>query len=167
MDTLSHILAAVIGEFSDLSADQAASLVIRLLIAGFVGGLIGWQRERVGKSAGLRTHILIALGAAAFMAVPHQAGLDEAGISRILQGLVTGVGFLGAGCILKSTEENQIHGLTTAAGVWLTAAAGVAAGLGRSISALLIGALGWFTLSTLLRWEHHTSVASHDERSTE
>src|SRR5437899_988643 len=123
MGAFSQIMGVVTAELSELSADHATQLVVRLLVAGFVGGLLGWERERAGKSAGRRTHILIALGTAAFVAVPHQARLTEADISRILQGLVTGVGFLGAGCILKSGDESQVRGLTTAAGVWLTAAA--------------------------------------------
>ena len=127
----SDVFQAVAGEFSDLSAPQAAALASRLLVAGLLGALLGWEREKRGKAAGLRTHILVAVGSAAFVAIPQQAGYGPDAISRVLQGLVAGIGFLGAGCILKSEADHQITGLTTAAGVWLTAAVGVAAGAGR------------------------------------
>jgi putative Mg2+ transporter-C (MgtC) family protein len=132
---------------------QAVQLAVRLLVAGLIGGLLGWERERAGKAAGLRTHILVAVGTAAMVAVPIQAGVGSDPVSRLLQGLITGIGFLGAGCILKLEDRGTIRGLTTAAGIWLTAAVGIAAGMGRELSALLIGAVGWFTLSVLGRWE--------------
>jgi putative Mg2+ transporter-C (MgtC) family protein len=144
---------ALAGEFQDLSAAQAVQFTVRLLVAGLIGGVIGWDRERAGKSAGLRTFILVALGSAALVAVPQQAGMDTAAVSRVLQGLITGIGFIGAGCILKRDDEGHVRGLTTAAGVWLTAAAGVTAGMGRELSALLLGALGWSTLAVLGRLE--------------
>ncbi len=150
---MAGVAETLAGEFQDLSAAQAVQLVVRLLVAGLVGGVLGWDRERAGKSAGLRTFILVALGSAALVAVPQQAGMDTAAVSRVLQGLIAGVGFLGAGCILKRDEEGQVRGLTTAAGIWLTAAAGVTAGMGREVSALLVGALGWFTLAVLGRLE--------------
>ena len=139
-------------EFADVSAADLGRLAVRLAVAGTVGGLIGWERAASGKSAGLRTHVLVALGSAAFVAVAAQGHLGPDGVSRVIQGLITGVGFLGAGCILKS-GEGQVTGLTTAAGIWLTAAVGVTAGLGREVSALLVGGLGWFTLAVLTRAE--------------
>ena len=98
------------------------------------GGLLGFQRERVGKEAGLRTHMLAALGTAFFVMIPYQAGMPLADLSRVLQGVITGMGFLGAGTILKRPEEEHIEGLTTAVGLWLTAAVGCAAGMGREAS---------------------------------
>jgi putative Mg2+ transporter-C (MgtC) family protein len=148
---MNEVVRAVAHEFADLSAVQAAQLTVRLLVAGLLGGLLGWQREMVGKAAGLRTHILVALGSAAFVAVPAQAGVGPEAVSRVVQGLVAGIGFLGAGTILK--HDGHISGLTTAAGIWLTAAVGLAAGMGREGSAILIGLFGWFTLSVLGRWE--------------
>ena len=150
---MGDVAGAVAGEFSDLSAVQAAQLAVRLVVAGVVGGLLGWQRGHAGKAAGLRTHVLVAVGSAAFVAVPAQAGMSHEGISRVLQGLVAGIGFLGAGCILKRDGEEQVLGLTTAAGLWFTAGVGVAAGMGRELSALMLGVVGWFTLSTLTRWD--------------
>lgn len=150
---MGDVAAAVAGEFSDLSAVQAAQLAVRVVVAGVVGGFLGWQRGHAGKAAGLRTHILVSVGSAAFVAVPIQAGMGSEGVSRILQGLVAGIGFLGAGCILKRDSEENVLGLTTAAGLWFTAGVGIAAGMGREASALLLGVVGYFTLSTLTRWD--------------
>jgi putative Mg2+ transporter-C (MgtC) family protein len=154
---MNDVGAAIAAEFGDLSAVRAAQLTVRLLVAAGVGGLLGLQRLHAGKAAGLRTHILVAVGAAAFVAVPEQAGMGFDGISRIIQGLVTGIGFLGAGSILKAESEDRVRGLTTAAGIWLTAGVGVVAGLGREASALLLGVVAWFTLSILGRWEHKSA----------
>lgn len=110
---------------------QVVQILIRLTAAALLGAVIGIQRERAGKPAGLRTHMLVALGAALFVIAPLEFGVSPDDMSRVIQGLATGIGFLGAGAILKRTEEGEITGLTTAAGIWLTAAIGVAAGLGR------------------------------------
>ncbi len=148
-----QVFRAITQEFSDLSLVHATQLAIRLTVAALMGGLLGWERERAGKAAGLRTHILVATGAAAFVAIPQQSGFDPNELSRILQGLITGIGFLGAGCIMKGDGAGQVKGLTTAAGIWLTAGVGVAAGMGRDMSALLLGGFGYFTLSSMGRWE--------------
>jgi putative Mg2+ transporter-C (MgtC) family protein len=125
-------------DFSDLPDVKAVTqLVLRLLLAVVLGGLLGYQRERQGKAAGLRTHMLVALGATLFVYIPLQAGMALADLSRVLQGLLAGLGFLVAGTILKQQASEQIQGLTTAAGLWLTAAIGVAVGLGREASAVL------------------------------
>lgn len=141
-------------DFSDLpDVAGVTRLVSRLLIAAFVGAILGYEREWHGKDAGLRTHMLVSLGAALFVLVPQQAGVTDADLSRVIQGIVTGIGFVGAGAILKINEERRIEGLTTAAGIWLTAAVGIAAGMGREASAILgtllalivFLALGWVT----------------------
>lgn len=150
---MNEILTGVGAEFSDLSAVQAAQLFVRLLVAGVVGGLLGWERERAGKAAGFRTHILVAVGSAAFVAVAQQGGISAEGMRNVVQGLVAGIGFLGAGCIMKADNEGHVKGLTTAAGLWLTSAVGLAAGLGREVSALLVGAVGLFVLHVLGQWE--------------
>ena len=125
-------------EFSDVpDATQLTRIVVRLGMAGLLGGLLGWEREHAGKAAGVRTHMLVAMGAALFVLVAQQVGIAPADNSRVLQGVIAGVGFLGAGTILKGDAESQVKGLTTAAGIWLTAAIGVAAGLGREATALL------------------------------
>jgi putative Mg2+ transporter-C (MgtC) family protein len=132
-----EIAASVAAEFSDVPTFAGVTrLVVRVVMAGVLSGMIGFERERKGKAAGLRTHMLVGLGSAIFVLVPQQAGVSDDAITRIIQGLVAGIGFLGAGAILKPDDEH-IHGLTTAAGIWLTAAIGVAAGMGRETSAIL------------------------------
>ena len=105
-------------------------VMIRVLAAMVLGAILGFQRERAGKPAGLRTHVLVSMGTAVVVLACSGSGMDMAGESRVIQGIVTGIGFIGAGSILKVSEERDIRGLTTAAGLWLTAAVGVAAGLG-------------------------------------
>lgn len=148
---MSAVIDTISAEFADLSAVPVTQLLVRLLIAGGLGALLGRNREHYGKPAGLRTYILVAAGSAAFVAVAQQSGAGHEGVSRVIQGLAAGIGFLGAGCIRK--EGETVTGLTTAAGIWLTAAVGVAAGLGRDGSAVLVGGLGWFTLAVLGRLE--------------
>lgn len=130
---------------------QALSIALRLLVAALLGAILGSQRERVGKAAGLRTHMLVAMGSALFVLVPSRIGLDLDGLSRVIQGVAAGVGFIGAGSILKRSDEGEIEGLTTAAGLWLTAAAGVAAGLGQLGTALFSIALAWAVLALVTR----------------
>ena len=128
----------VMAEFSDLpDIIEFARVILRLAIAAALGGLLGWERERSGKAAGARTHMLVSTGAALLVLVPQQMDMSHADLSRVIQGIVTGVGFLGAGTILKGTSEQNVQGLTTAAGLWFTAAIGITAGLGREASAVL------------------------------
>ena len=139
-------------DFADVPGlAEVTQIVVRLLLAALLGGLVGFQRERRGKAAGLRTHMLVALGAAFFVLIPAQAGMPLADLSRVLQGIITGVGFLGAGTILKRQASEEIEGLTTAAGLWLTAAVGSAAGMGRETSAVLGTVLALIVLSLLPR----------------
>ena len=141
---------AVQEEFSDLgNAGDITRVVVRLTVAVVLGAMLGYERESVGASAGLRTHMLVSLGSALFVLIPLQAGMPLMDVSRVLQGVTAGVGFLGAGAILKSQSENQITGLTTAAGVWLTAAIGVAAGMGREGTAVLSAIFALVILSLL------------------
>jgi putative Mg2+ transporter-C (MgtC) family protein len=139
---------ALVAEFSDVpDAAQATRLVLRLLVAGLMGALIGYDRERKSSPAGFRTHILVALGAALFVIVPVQAGFSNDEISRVVQGLVAGIGFLGAGAILKQDTSMTVRGLTTAASIWLTAAIGIAAGVGQLLTALIATAFGLLVLN--------------------
>lgn len=133
-------------------ATLAADLV-RLVLAGLFGGLIGWQRERVHAAAGLRTHVLVSVGAALFVLASLESGLSTSDLSRVVQGIVAGIGFLGAGVILKREEQSEVHGLTTAASVWLTAGVGVATGAGRVWLPLAAAAAAWITLGPLARLE--------------
>jgi putative Mg2+ transporter-C (MgtC) family protein len=128
-------------------------VLIRLLGAMLAGAVLGLQRERADKPAGWRTHILVALGAALFVVVPLQLGMDHAGLSRVVQGVATGIGFLGGGVILKLASERRIEGLTTAADIWATAAIGVAIGLGALGIGLIATAFAWIVLSVLYRVE--------------
>lgn len=133
-----QISSTFVAEFSDLKdISEITTLVIRLLIAAILGGILGFEREHRGKAAGIKTHMLVAIGSALFVLIPQQAGLSEQELSRVMQGIIAGIGFLGAGAILKGHDQKDLKGLTTAAGIWLTAAIGVAAGLGRESSAIL------------------------------
>jgi putative Mg2+ transporter-C (MgtC) family protein len=109
---------------------QFVRVTVRLTAAVLLGGALGFERQRGGKAAGLRTHMLVALGTALFAVVPMEAGMPLGDFSRVIQGIAAGVGFLGAGTILKRQDSEQIKGLTTAAGLWLTAAVGMAVGSG-------------------------------------
>jgi putative Mg2+ transporter-C (MgtC) family protein len=120
---------------------QLVRVIIRLIAATVLGAAVGFQRERAGKPAGLRTHILVSLGTSVFVLACTVVGMSLDGLSRVIQGIVTGIGFIGAGSILKLNEERDIQGLTTSAGIWMTAAIGVAVGL---------GSLGVALLSTIL-----------------
>ena len=106
-------LSADLFELADLS--QLFHVVVRLGMAALLGGILGMEREKVGKAAGLRTHMLVALGAALFTVSAVDAGMNAADLSRVFQGIAAGIGFIGAGAILKLTHEKEIKGLTTAA----------------------------------------------------
>jgi len=120
-------------------------IVRRLLLAAFVGGLLGVEREMRQKSAGFRTNILIGIGSAVFTMMSIAISADRGDPGRIAAQIVTGMGFLGAGAILRT--RNGVHGLTTAATVWVNAALGIAAGAGEYHLAV-IGAL--ITMAVLL-----------------
>ncbi len=129
--------------------------VVRLALALALGALLGLQRERVHSTAGLRTHMLVSLGAAFFVLAAVEAGATSADVSRVIQGLVAGIGFLGAGAILKLGDRGEVHGLTTAASIWLTAAVGTGAGLGHIWLPILGAFFGWIVLGPIGRLEKH------------
>ena len=162
MDTLWYaVWRGIQTDVADLPGTAAVTQsVVRLVLAALLGGLVGFQWERSGKAAGLRTPMLVALGAAFFVVIPAQAGMPLADLSRVLQGIITGVGFLGAGTILKRPAPEEIEGLTTAAGLWLTAAVGSAAGMGRETSAVLGAVLAFIILSLLppIKLHAHTEA---------
>ena len=142
------IAQTVATEFSDVDdLAQATRIVIRLGLAALLGGLLGLEREYKGKAAGVRTHMLVAMGSALFMMVPQQAGIENTDLSRVIQGLVAGIGFLCAGTILKSDDADRVRGLTTAAGMWMTAAIGMAAGMGREVTAIISTVLALIVLA--------------------
>lgn len=157
------VSTVVIEEFSDLSDLKDWTRVsLRLLVAALLGALIGYDRENKNKSAGLRTHMLVALGAAIFIITPLQAGMELDDLSRVVQGIIAGIGFLGAGAILKLQRGEKIHGLTTAASIWMTAAIGIAAGLGREMTATLSTGITLFILSGLYRLEMTMEVRKRE-----
>lgn len=139
---------------------QLVRALLRLTVAALCGAVVGLQREQRGKPAGLRTHMLVACGTALFLVAASESGMAEAELSRLLQGLVTGIGFVGAGAILKLERRQEIKGLTTAADIWLTAAAGVAAGLGRLGLAVGATVLAWVVLSAMGRVESWVKARS-------
>lgn len=112
---------------------NSIDIVFRLMAAVLFGGLIGLNRQIAGKWGGLRTHMLVSLGAALFVLAPLQASNSPEALSRTIQGITTGVGFLGAGEIVHYSRESgklEVKGLTSAASIWVTAALGVIAGCG-------------------------------------
>lgn len=158
-DILSRTVAS---EFSDIpDFEHAVRVSIRLLLAAFLGGVLGYEREYKGKAAGLRTHMLVSLGAALFVLVPLEAGMAIDDLSRVMQGIITGIGFLGAGTILKGSSVQDVKGLTTAAGIWLTAAIGVAVGLGHESTAVMTTVLAlviFLLMPPLEQYAAHRSV---------
>ncbi len=131
--------------------DELVRVILRLLIAVVLGGIIGLEREKNDKPAGLRTHMLVAMGSALFVLVPMELGMPLNDIGRAIQGVAGGIGFIGAGAIIKQSQAEEVQGLTTASGIWLTAGVGVAAGLGSLGIAVLAVVLTWLTLAVVGR----------------
>lgn len=154
-----RVLETIRSEFADLNdVEQLTRVSTRLVVAVLLGALIGWERERRRSAAGLRTHMLVALGAALFVVAPLQVGIEDDAMSRVLQGIISGIGFLGAGAVLKLSSQGEIRGLTTAASIWATAAIGIAVGSGREATALLATLIVVVILGGLARLEqrmHH------------
>ena len=164
MTLFDQIAGTLRAEFSDVpDAAQLTRIVVRLLLAALLGGILGYEREQKGKAAGIRTHMLGALGAALFVLVPQQAGMGIADMSRVIQGIVAGIGFLGAGAIIKQQREESVQGLTTAAGVWMTAAIGIACGLGRESTAVLSTLLVLAILTLVPRWFDRPHDSKRDD----
>jgi len=128
---------------------QLIRVVLRVVAATLLRAIVGFEREKAGKPAGLRTHILVCLGTAVVVLACSGARMDLAGLSRVIQGIVTGIGFIGAGSILKLEGERDIRGLTTAAGLWMTAAIGIAVGLGELGLAVITTALTLIILAVV------------------
>jgi putative Mg2+ transporter-C (MgtC) family protein len=148
-----RIWATIAAEFSDVGdAEQTTRVLLRLMLAAVLGGILGYEREHHGKAAGFRTHMLVAMGAALFVLVPQQGGMAVEDLSRVMQGVIAGIGFLGAGAIIKNHSEENVQGLTTAAGVWMTAAIGIACGLGRETTAVISTALALAVLAVFPRF---------------
>jgi len=132
------------------------NLFLKFLLAAVLGGIIGLEREVHGRAAGFRTHILVALGACLVTQVSmhifeRYEGLTNADPARVAAGVIMGIGFLGAGTIMRSATT--VRGLTTAACLWVVAAIGLAVGSGYYVGALVTAFLAWLTLLVLARVE--------------
>lgn len=159
MEILWQELTAGLADFG-----QIERVLLRLISATLLGAIIGFEREKAGKPAGLRTHILVSLGTAIVVLACAGGGMDADGLSRVIQGIVTGIGFIGAGSILKREEERDIQGLTTAAGIWMTAAIGIACGLGTLGLALIATVLTLIVLGVLGVIEARAIAADKDKK---
>lgn len=152
------IRSVVISEFSDFNdISELIVLIVRLLMAILLGGLLGLERQQSGKAAGIRTHMLVCMGAALFILIPQQAGISDSEMSRVIQGVIAGIGFLCAGSIITGKNDQAATGLTTAAGIWFTAAIGIAVGLGREQTAVLCTLLAWLVLYVVPFFSHSIS----------
>jgi len=137
MSVLAEIGGALAREYQLPSVATLTIVVARVFTAAILGGMIGFERERKGRSAGFKTHILVSIGSALFVLAPAMSGVPMEDITRVMQGIVSGIGFLGAGAIIKMDKDARVEGLTTAAGIWMTSAVGMAAGMGMEIVALV------------------------------
>lgn len=134
----------------------------RLLLAMLLGAIIGYERERAHKAAGLRTHILVCISATLITLVALYAfenNTAEAS-SRIIANVIVGIGFIGGGAILR--HESHILGTTTAATLWTVAAIGIAVGVGFTFAALLVTLVGYLTLTILWRLEARITGSNHE-----
>ena len=141
--------------------DPEVRLFTRVLVAAGLAALLGWERESARKPAGLRTHMLVGIASALYTSIselavsgiPRDAEGFQADPIRAIQAVAIGIGFLGGGMIFVSRHEDRVHGLTTAASVWATAAIGIAAGLGHNVLAALSTVLLLVVLRGLARFD--------------
>ncbi len=137
--------------------------MLRLCLAMFVGAIIGWERQLRHKPAGLRTHMLVSMGSALFVLIPLAMGKNPNGldaVERVIQGITAGIGFLGAGEILRQSQQEigkvEVHGLTSAAAIWVSAALGTAAGCGLWQLALIGALMSLFVLRAIKKLERRS-----------
>ncbi|RAM48633.1 MAG: MgtC/SapB family protein [Hapalosiphonaceae cyanobacterium JJU2] len=158
---ISHFLVSPNTFF--LAPNDWGNIAFRLCLAVFFGGVIGLERERRRKSAGLRTHMLVSVASAMFVLVILQTDIepqDYNGLSRVIQGIAAGVGFLGAGEILRETSNQEsptieVRGLTSAAAIWISAGLGIIAGCGLWQLGLLSILVSFFILYIMKKYERH------------
>jgi len=146
----------LLAESNMFSWDSVHSLIEiagALFAALLLAGLIGAQRGLAGKPAGLRTHMLVALGSAVLVIACRQSGMAGSDISRVIQGIAAGVGFIGGGAILKLSNHEEVRGLTTATSIWISTAVGVTAGLGNIALAILATCLALVVLTVFANVE--------------
>lgn len=152
--------------------DQYGEMALRLLLALSAGTILGLNRWMHHKSAGLRTHSLVAIGSAtAVLSIGHLGSTDVQALSRVLQGLITGLGFLGAGVIIRERSSQRVHGLTTSASIWSCALIAAAFGAGElvlgglALAAIIITLLIGGPLEQLIR--RLTGIKRESEISTD
>lgn len=143
-----------------ISPNDFLNIIFRLCLALLLGAVIGIERQIRDKPAGLRTHMLVSFGSALLTLIPLQAGMVETShdaLSRVIQGIAAGVGFLGAGEIFRESSQKsqrpEIHGLTSAAAIWVSAALGIIAGCGLWQLGLTAAILTFFVLNLFKRLE--------------
>jgi putative Mg2+ transporter-C (MgtC) family protein len=154
-----------------INSESEWTIVLKLLLAFVLGGVIGLDREKHGRSAGIRTYAAVCLGAALFTAIGEHLG-DLAAASRIIANILVGIGFLGAGIIYKNDVTNSSNGLTTAATVWCTAGIGVAVGMNMLIiafasSAALYGLLALHHQKWYINWKKRMQVKHGTDKNDE
>jgi putative Mg2+ transporter-C (MgtC) family protein len=142
-------------------------VLLRLVSATLAGGVIGWNRHRVGKPAGIGTFALVALGAGLFVSIPAAGGSSTDALSRTIQGVAAGVGFLGAGEIFRGGSSNRIVGLTSAAALWATAGLGITIVAASMTTSLLATALVMAVLELAPRIERSIGPANPRENETQ
>ncbi|MEB3338539.1 MAG: MgtC/SapB family protein [Leptolyngbyaceae bacterium] len=152
-----------------MTSSESPEVLLRLVLAVIVGSIIGWNRQRAGKPAGLRTHMLVSLGAALIVLIPLQTSPTNSteALSRAIQGVATGIGFLGAGEILHQSRRNshklEVQGLTSAAAIWVTAALGMAIGCGLWLTTLTGALLAWLILKFVKNLEKTIFIQSDQD----
>ena len=145
---------------------QQLDLSLRIIVAAVLAGIIGYNREQEEHPGGLRTHILIGLGSALFTGISAYA-FQQGDPGRIASQIVVGVGFIGAGTIIQGRSAKRIYGLTTAAGIWVVSAVGMACGSGNYVVAIVTTILIWVVMVGLKRWERDEKTPPKDKDATD
>jgi putative Mg2+ transporter-C (MgtC) family protein len=146
---------------------EIAQMSLSLFLAVILGGVVGWERESQGRWAGLRTHMVVSLASAMFIIIAQEKNTD---LGKVMEGIIGGIGFIGAGTILKLTDRLQVQGLTTASSIWLAAAIGIAAGaqvyllaiVGTGLSIIIL-TLGWQLEKQWKSGPHSVHSATNDK----
>jgi putative Mg2+ transporter-C (MgtC) family protein len=154
--------------FTDVVDERTVWLLlivaVRLAVAVALGAVVGWERQVEGKAAGVRTHMLVALGSALFMVAGLAISDKPDEVTKVIQGVAAGIGFLGAGTILKLSDAHEVKGLTSAASIWLSAAIGMTVGAGLLWPALIGCVLAWVILSLIHATERWVKLHRKDQR---
>jgi len=143
-------------------------IILHLIISILLGGLIGYDRERDGNNAGIRTYAAVCLGATVFTSVANHISGDPGSVSRIVANIITGIGFLGAGIIFRGDAKTGVQGLTSAATIWATAAVGVAVAVNMFIIAVFSALMLFFILSLhhykwYMKWKEKIKHKRHED----